>query len=65
MCLLISVSANCLLMRAAEWVLFSRKAATMRDFVMAGQHEFKMRRAGSDGLESEVESKEVLDEDFV
>ena len=38
------------------------KVATMRDFIMEGQHEFIMRRTDSNGLESEAENKEALED---
>ena len=38
------------------------KVATMRDFIMEGQHEFIMRTTDSNGLESEAENNEALDD---
>ena len=34
----------------------------MRDFIMEGQHKFIMRRTESNGLESEAEDKEALED---
>ncbi len=36
--------------------------AMMRDSIVMGQHEFIMRRTDSDGLESEEENKEALED---
>ena len=38
------------------------KVAMMRDFIMEGQHEFIMRRTENNGLESEAEDKEALED---
>ena len=38
------------------------KVAMMRDFIMEGQHKFIMRRTESNGLESEAEDKEALED---
>ena len=34
----------------------------MKDFIMEGQNEFIMRRTDSNGLESEAEDKEALED---
>ena len=38
------------------------KVAMMKDFIMEGQNEFIMRRTDSNGLESEAEDKEALED---
>ena len=38
------------------------KVAMVRDFIMESQHEFILRRTESNGLESEAEDKEALED---